>query len=925
MDLVGRDRERAAIDGALKQAASGRRAALILRGEAGIGKSALLDYAASCAHEFTVLRASGVEFEAELPFSTLHQLLMPVLDGRAHLPRPQARALEAAFALRDDLAVDRFAVYLATLGLIAAAAGQRPVLCLVDDVQWADSASFQAIRFASRRLSADAVALIIGEREDGPRDEFDAEELHVSRLDDAAARSLVGRASGHAAPSLFMEQVIASGDGNPLALVEIASALRRGQLTGADPLDVDLSTPSSIQRLFERRAADLSESGRRAVAIIASSGSSDLAVIGPAMGTLELGVDALAAAVDAGLVRLEAAEVTFCHPLMRAAAYHSASPADRRIAHRALAAATPPSSVQRAWHEAMAADRPDAAVAERLEQAAGLAGRRGGPAAQARMLVVAARLTPDPDRRALRLVAAVDASMAAAQRGEIEGWLNEAGALAQDAVVTGEVALRVARLLIQRGEGSLALKTCDAALERLPPAANELAGSILALVAIAREMYESVARALDAVAEARRRGVPTGGEADAHLISVEAGLRVAGGHDLPADLVDRCFGLSVPDGVVSPADEVASWLSLIGELDRAREYLGPAMDSQRRLGQLHRLAFNLDTWAEILLFEGRLVEAQAAAEESSRICSDVGLGLLGHTSTGTLARIAATTGNEQEARVLIQQLEGGPGNPSIYAESLATAIGRLELSLGQPERCIPRLQQALDTATRLGIGQPYLLAFVPDLIEALVECDRPAMAAPARDLYQRRAASTTRPWAHAMVERCQGLLADDHSFVDHFRTALELHGQQAPYDIARTQFAFGRRLIRAERRDQAIDSLREALDGFTSIGATLWAARSRAELELLGDRPAAEGLTVRDRLTPQEVQVAMSVAGGATNRETASQLFLSVKTIEYHLRNVYRKLGVRSRTELAGMLLGNGGLVHFASQDSKRPVARITT
>ena len=904
MELVGRDRECAAVDAALEQAVGGRLGGLVIRGEAGIGKSALLEYAHERAEGFTTLRASGVEFEAELPFATLHQLLMPVLGRRSEIPRPQAQALEAAFALHSDGgSADRFAVCAATLSLISLAAEARPVLWLVDDLQWVDAGSYQAIRFAVRRLSADAVAAVFAKRDGDRVEDMDIDELRVSRLDAEPAGELLRRLCGHTTiTSGVGDRVVAAAGGNPLALAEIAGSLKEQELTGIDPLRLVLPSPASIQRVFEQRAARLEPAVRRGVALVAACGSGDLAVIAPALEALGIGVDALGPAAEAGLLDIEVGEVTFCHPLMRTAAYSSAAPAEQRAAHRALAECGVLSSVERAWHGGLAADGPDDAAAQRLEDAALEAGRRGGPASHATMLVFAARLTTDPSRRVRRLLAAVDAGGIAARRGDVEDWLRDAGALADDPILAGEVALRSAKLMLVEARYAAAEEVCLGALDRLPRGQDELAGLLWAGVAAARLMCTSCDGALEAVSAARSFAIEPGGAADLRLLSAEIGMRVLRGEGLVGGLAERCLRAAATIGDTHSADEITSCLALTGEFGLVRKHLLPAIDRQRRRGELPDLAFSLETLAEMRLFEGRLSEAQAACEESASICLDLGMTQFGGASTAMLARIAATMGREHAARELIARAQGHLE----FLESVATAIGRLELSLGRSDQVIRPLSQALEQSSRRGVADTYVLCYVPDLIEAYVEHGRGDDARAALTAYEGTMENTRRPWSRAMVERCQGLLTDEAGFDGHFRSAIDLHGDEAPYDAARTLFVFGRRLAHAGRHDDAIAMLGGALERFAPMGAQLWAARTQHELELLGQRHAARPAPVLDQLTPQELQVAIAVAGGATNRETAGQLFLSVKTVEYHLHNIYRKLAIRSRTQLAGVLLSSG-------------------
>jgi DNA-binding CsgD family transcriptional regulator len=899
------------MEAAIADARGGRARALVIRGEAGIGKTALLDYARECAQGMTALSARGIQSESDLPHSALVALLGPVLDLRSELPEVQRRALEGALALGPPTPADRLALAVATLALVGAAAERRPLLIAVDDFQWVDDSSAEVVLFVARRLEGERAAALLTVRDgEGVRPLEGIEELELRGLEEAAARELLARAAPSALPPEVVERLLAAAGGNPLALLEIPAALDESQLCGRTPLDEPLSAGSRLQAALRRRFDALPEPSRRALVVAATSRGESLQVVAGACARLGLEATALEAAEDAGLATLAGEELRFRHPLVRSGAYHAASPSDRRAAHRALAAVEP-SRIARGWHLAAAAIGADEEAARALEEAAGEAAARGGLDAAAAALERAAALSPEQADRARRLVASAATYSQAGPAERAAELLREALQLPLAPRARAEAEHVLGRVEMLRGSLDEAHRLMLAAGERL---AAEDPGSAAMVVAEAGVPCFMAGRIASAVATERRAlelAEPAGGVSLDFARVLLVGARSLAGEIAAAEaegLGDRVVEL-LAHARTAPAPLVISpipFLTWWEEFGAAAAYCERLLDAAREAGMAGALPLLLAGRAELDFRLGDWRGARAHGAESVRLAEEAGQLVQTPFPLVNLARVEAAMGLEELAREHVQRaLEtaalAGMASIPVYAGSY---LGLLELGAGRMEEAARQLDAVAARCDELGMHDPSTVQWRADHVEALVRVGRPEEAEASLAVLRAQAERTGRTWARAAAARCAALLAPDEDLDAAFEDALELHDpQRDPFELARTELAYGERLRRAGRRHDAREPLRRALSGFERLEAAPWARRTRSELRASG---AAVG-PVRDvttrELTPQEMEVALVVARGATNREAAASLFLSPKTVEAHLGRVYRKLGVRSRTELAGRML----------------------
>jgi DNA-binding CsgD family transcriptional regulator len=902
--LVGRGSERAEIDALLADARAGHGRVLVLRGDPGIGKTALLGYAAERAEGMLVLRALGVESESELPFSALHELLRPLLGGVDELPERQADALRAAFALASRGDVDRFGVYAAALSLLANSSAQRPLLCLVDDTQWIDASSADAIRFVARRLSSDPVLLLIAARVGEARG-FEAPELHELRLTALhaeAAEALLDSGSPALADAV-RRRVLETSRGNPLALLEIPRSV-------ADPDDLHIPLPVGrrVEQAFLGRVRTLPKETQKALLVAAAAGTTDPPSIRGALSRLGVDERALDAAERAHLMRTDGDTIGFTHPLVRSAVYAAADPVERRMAHRALAdALRAGGQIERyAWQAAAATSAPDEEVATALEEAARAAGARGGEAVKSHAFERAARLTPDRAQRARRLFLSAAASWSIGL-DRVESLCREALDLADDPDLRGDIHAELETALYWRGDlpdaHRIKVETADE-LERTAPvkAAHMRARSTASLKHFLRggEAVEVADRAMRAVVAA------DGDDPRVPVMYLQAFARV-GALEPAVALLAEWTGRVRSASDSSLRANIAEVLLLQDDVEGAQllldDWLRPARDAR----DVSALTNAMEWKARLEACRGRLIDAHAAALESVELTELVPAEVLQRAeSLACLVVVLALLGRDTAARELEKEaLRLAARCSSAWLEAeIRAAIGTLALSLGRTDEAIVQLER-VRTAVRMGgYHHPAFVQFSPELVIGYVRAGRADDArAEVADLTAEVQRVGT-PWALAIGQRCRGLLASGDDFTVSFEEALAHHARSPRLlETALTQLLYGERLRRAGHRVHARDQLRAAHETFEAAGAAAWAERAREELRASGEHVRRdEGL--RERLTPQELQVAVAVADGATNKEAATRLFLSPKTIEFHLRNSYRKLGVRSRTELANALRG---------------------
>ncbi|MGR6919663.1 helix-turn-helix transcriptional regulator [[Actinomadura] parvosata] len=921
--LIGRVKEQAAIDRLLAAARAGKSGSLVLRGEAGIGKSALLDHAAAAAgEEMRVLRGAGFEPETELAFAGLHLLLRGAADAIDTLPGVQARALRGALGMEPGFGGDRFLVGLAVLTLLADLAERRPLLCLVDDAQWLDHASAEALLFAARRLEAEGVALIFAAREDERA--FPAAgvpDLHLTGLDPAGAAKLLTAGAGDLAPQA-RERLLREARGNPLALLELPALLTEAQAADAAPihaLGIDARpAPGRVHRAFRDRIARLPEAARTVLLVAAADDTGSLEVILTAARTLGADLAGLDAAEAAGLVHVGDGHVTFRHPLVRSAAYHLASLVRRLAAHRALAGtlAGRPGDVDRwAWHLASAATGPDEESAAALERSAEHARARGGHAAVAAACERAARLSPDPRERGRRLTLAAAAAAEAGLYERAGELADQAAADVADPQVLAYLARTRAMIAMAHGEPERAHALLAGTAEAVIGQAEDVAVTLF-FEALTPAWIGSDYAALAKTATRVSKLPSTKAGPLRPMTRVLAGMGGLAGEEPQAglawlrDMIEGLRDRSEPAELRERA-QLAIWDLVIGDDTKAHERAVAIERQCRDQGAIGLLPLALALVARSQMFLGLHREALASAEEGLRIARDTDQEYYAALLVGVLTYLAAIEGDEERCLKLAGQI--ADVRDAATGGIRCVSLNLLDLALGRPETAVRRAEAfgTFGPAARTVM----VMHRMPDLVEAAVRAGRTRFAAAASERVQMWAAQTPSPWAGAVALRCSALLAADQAADEdaerYYKEALRLHLRGGrSFERARTELLYGEWLRRLRRRADARHQLRSALDLFERLGSRPWADRARAELRAAGERQTGEGRPsegLLDRLTPQELQIIRLAATGLSNREIAAQLFLSPRTIGYHLYKAYPKLGVASRAELARLDLGEGG------------------
>ncbi|HUQ22331.1 MAG TPA: AAA family ATPase [Gaiellaceae bacterium] len=863
--LIGRESECARIDRMLEEARGGRSGALVIRGDAGIGKSTLLEYAVAQAGAAEIVRALGVETESEFAYSGLHELLRPLLHLLPALPAVQADALRGALALAEAQGAGRLYIGAATLSLLAAAKKEGPVLCVIDDVHWLDEASAGALAFAARRLEAEGVIMLFAARGQGFRTQG-IPELELTGLDAHAAVALLDNANVCVSPALAEELVAATG-GNPLALLDLPRRLSGEQLQGTEPLPHPVPLEETLESVFAAQARSLSEPARRALVLAATADTRAMRVITRTGGA---SVAAFEECEDAGLLAIEHGQVTFTHPLVRSAVYQQATSTERRAAHRALAdgfAEEERYAERRAWHAAAATVEPDEEVAARLESAAAAAVERRGHVAAAAMFERAARLTPGQENRARRLYLAADAARLAGQGDRALALADDAEAGA-DGLLRADLALLRARIELRRAREPAAIDRLVAEADEVEPLDAGRAGAMLAIAAGAATTEARVQLARRAVSlTAGHDGAPevlatlalaralheTGEPAEAHEPLAHARTKLAANRALRHD----------PELILAAVETLAHLGS--GEDDLFRELLDELTSAARSHAVVVLPRALLQTaWLD---FEaGRWTEATLDFFEAARLADELGQ---------SRERAEALSGN-----ALIDALRGRTTSEhSGDGAAMAHILGLAALGAGDIDAAIAHLQTAAgDAAVKLrGLPAPHL-----DLLEAYLRAGRREEAeATADDLGGADAA-----WGRALLEGGAAFGEAGERFAER------------PFLLARIRLGAGEQLRREGSRREAREELRAALALFEQLDAEPWSERVRRELRASGETARRRQVSTLDELTPQELQIARLVAGGASQKEAAATLYLSPKTIEYHLGKVYRKLGISSGRQL---------------------------
>ncbi len=895
------------------EADEGRGNALVVRGEAGIGKTTLLDELASRCVGTRVLRVTGHEAEQDLPFAALHLLLRPARELIDGLPEPQRAALRAAFGQVRADGEDRFLLGLAVLTLLSDLAEDRPLLCLFDDAQWLDRASSDALAFVARRLDADRITMILTVREgrEGvPGTTLGGlPELRLTGLARAGCEKLLATVAADLVPEV-RDRVIEEAAGNPLALIEFAGMLtppqRAGHLIPLPLPPTRLPVTGRLEQSLRAAVRRLPDDTRRLLLIAAAEGTGDLDLVLRAGGLFDSGLEDLAPAEHADLIQLTDGRLAFRHPLIGTAAYHEAPLAQRVAAHRAVAraldAATEPD--RRAWQLSAAAVGPDEEVGDALATAGDRARRQGSHASSATAFERAAQLTIDRERRAEWLAAAAEAALGA-------GQLNRAGAVAERGHRLTEDPALLARLATVRAE-------VDAEHGRATPAAHTLidaAGGILhSAPAKATTMLATAASAAWFAGDhaALRRAAELMSEVEskvdrslATVIGAVHGMDrlVAGeatvGLGLLRGTIPRDRG-AITDPVVGTYAVFAALMT--GDDEAAHALAAARVETCRERGLVGALPHALQLLTQAQILRCRHAEAAAAGAEAWRIAQDTGQeGRLRHLH-GVLARLAAIRGEDQEC---LRRAEAADGAAQERHGSGwgACALMLLDLVRARHEAVVERMTRVLAGP----LGHTVIVTFaIADHVEACTRLGRPDLAAAAFPRFEAWAAASGQPWATAMTHRCRALLGPPDDAERHYAEALRHHAAGGrEFEGARTRLLYGEWLRRARRRSEAGTQLRAALDHFDALGATPWAERARTELAATGTGvPArAEPADPLSTLTPQELQVVRLAATGSTNRQIAARLFLSPRTVGFHLYKAYPKLGISSRTELSTLAL----------------------
>ncbi|WP_157253022.1 helix-turn-helix transcriptional regulator [Nonomuraea typhae] len=884
--LYGRSAEISALDEVIARAHDGSGGAVVVRGEAGAGKTALLDAASARGGGMRVLRTTGAESESDLAFAALHQVLRPVTGSLGALPEPQRAAVSAALGLAAGGAGDRFLLGAGVLSLLAEAARPDGLVCVVDDFQWVDRASADALLFAARRLGTERIAMLLAVRGDAPVKGV-PQTVDVRGLPELAAAELLEARHG-ALPARVKRELVSLTGANPLALGEIAACLTPPQLAGREPLPDPLPGGS---RLFGDRVREL-PAPVRLVALIAAV-EADLGPVLRAADRLletETGADseittgreALAELEETGLAGVSGTSVRFRHPLVRSAIHEAATPSEVRRVHAVLAELT--ADDRRAWHLAGAALGRDERVAAALVATAERARDRGGYGAAATALARAAELTPEPRARAVRLKDAAVAAWLGGRPGQAESLLAEARERADgDAALAMEVAQLRGRFELNSGNAAEAVRILAA-------------GDSLDMLADAVEAASYVGDTA-AVVELGRR-------AEAHP---EGFLR-----DAVAGIGLTLDGAAAGPGLLRRAlarageqEDAAGYLwataaaSYLGEPDLAAELAGRAGRVARVSGMAGQLPVVLEFVANAERIAGRLAHSQAVAEEGLELAREAGYANTEAAHLANLAVLAALRGEEESCERLAREALAIaiPHRVGLRAGVAAYALAMLDLCLGRYAAAHDRFTAI--AAAGPGAGHPTVVwRSAPDRVEAAVGAGDEAGARAALEAYERWSAQAATPESRALLARCRGLAASSE---DAFGEALRLHTN--PFEAARTALLLGERLRRAQRPGEARAQLRTAWETFERAGARPWARRAQDELRAAGESGQAPPAAVLDALTPQELRIAGLVADGLSSKQIAAQLFLSPRTVEYHLYKIYPKLGIGTRTELARLVV----------------------
>jgi DNA-binding CsgD family transcriptional regulator len=905
-DFVGRALERELLDGLLARVRGGESEVLVIRGEAGIGKTALLRYAARQASGYRVAEITGAEAEMELAFAGIHQLCGRMLDRLDALPAPQRDALRVALGLAAGDVPDRFMVGLAVLTLLAVAAEERPLLCLVEDAQWLDAASSQIVGLVARRVRAESLAIVIAVRGPPVAPDFDGlSELRLEGLPEKDAHSLLRGVISGRLDSRVVNRIVGETGGNPLALLELPGHMTAAELAAGFAIPGAGDLPAHLEHHYVGRIKQLPEATQRMMLLAAAEPDGDAPLVLRAGRLLGIETGALAPAEAAQLLQI-GTSIRFRHPLVRSAAYRAAPPGSRQRAHEALAEASDPDSEadRRAWHRALGATAPDEEVAAELERSAAQAQARGGAAAAAAFLDRAVALTPDPARRRERALAAAQASVQAGVFTTARGLLSTAEAGPLDERQRARIDLLRAQLAFLTSRGTDATPLLLAAARRLEPLD----------ISLARETYLDAFSAvlfgarlngkvgIRDVAEATRAGPrpPDAEPATADLL-LDALVALADDYGVAVPLCRRALEWLSDDNASAEERLRWQWQGCLVALEtwddeHACSLSCSSVEIARETGTLSDLALALSARAPVLVFCGDLDGAAAIVSETAAVQDATGIRSAPY---GALI-LSAWQGRLRETSDLIETTEREAGDRREGIALAISAYARAVLCNG-----LGRYEQALAAAVSAS-EHPEVVAEnwgLSELVEPATRCGRTDLAADALKRLTTKARATRTAWALGIEARARALLGEGAGAERWFRTVIDsLSRTQMRAELARTHLLYGEWLRRESRRVDARAELSVAHDQFASMGMVGFAERAGGELLATGEKVRRRIAETRDELTPQERQVAQLACDGLSNPEIAARLFLSRRTVEWHLRHVFSKLEIRSRRQLASAL-----------------------
>jgi DNA-binding CsgD family transcriptional regulator len=900
--LVGRSAERAAIEALLERARESRGGALVLRGEPGIGKTALLEDTQQRAVGMRVLTARGVESESDLSFAALHQLLRPVLQHMGDLPAPQTEALSNALGLGAGPATERFLVAAACLTLLSEMSAHRPVLCLVDDAHWLDSATSDALLFVARRLDAEPIVMLFAAREGDVRG-FEGHGIPsrvVTGLDSKSAEALLEVGSSVHVARAVVDRLVNETHGNALALLELPSVLSPSQLGGDEPLPDALPMTRRVEGIFLERVRRLPAETQTLLIVAAADESGEVPlVLGAAV---RLGSDerALDAAEQSELVSIDGLRLEFRHPLVRSAVYRGATSRQRRAAHRVLAAELGEDSEhgdRRAWHLASSALEPDEGVALAIEAVAARAQARAGYASASRALERAAELSPRQADRIRRLVASATAASVAGADARAVELAAQASKLETTAEQAAEIASIIGVAGLRRGKPTDAFQTLIEAGRDVhvvsPGKALELyMQAMWAAAQGADHTGQLVAAKLAATVAS-----PVDDDRATIIASFLAGFAAVAEADPSRAAALLARGLQLASTAEEPSTVFTASVGalLVGDDEHYEALLVRAISLARARGELGTLVEALAQRAAQLLMLQRFGDATAAAEEAIELSRELHAENHILVPRAVLAAVDALRGRHEDARrAALEILEVATARGLKWRMVLAhLALGWLEMGHGQWDDALAHF----DTAARTNPATASRIAF--DQVESAARAGRLEHARDVTSWFESWAEQTGAVWARARVDSCRALVSDGRDATDYFEHALKLEDGPRPFDCARIHLLFGEHLRRERRRVDAREHLRAAIDGFERLQAEPWAQRARAELRASGETARKRDPSAMDQLTSQEVRTSQLVIAGLSNKQIAAQLFLSPRTIDAHLRSVFTKLGVTSRTQLA--------------------------